>query len=136
VNEGLKATPYIGPGNNYEASLICKIDEKLGSIMSHYGRPFSYIANSFDLKMWLKNRTPGWLYYIRNKHNNRKIVEKPNIEFMKFVNNSSFLNDIKTLLLDTKILINFEEAMLHYGQRPTTFSVGMFLKSFHNKIKW
>ena len=59
-----------------------------------------------------------------------RIIEETN----QLIGNSQFLRQSKEVMMDMKILTDFEIAMLEYAQRPTTLYIATFLKEFHDKI--
>ncbi len=136
VIEGLRATPYIGATGVYQAALINLINPSLASLPSHYGYQFSKVPRGDILLAWVKGQVPDkWLYY-RNKMKDRKLALPGLPRFLSFLETTPCLVEIRDALLASGTIHDFNIAMLNYAQRPTTFSVGMFFKSFHHKIRW
>jgi len=136
VIEGLRATPYIGSTGVYQAALIDRIAPALAALPSHYGYPFSNVPQRDIYLAWLKGHVPDKWLYCRNKIKNRKLVLTGLPRFLSFLETTPCLKEIRDVLLASHTIRDFNSAMLNYAQRPTTFSVGMFLKSFHHKIRW
>ena len=135
--EGINATSYIGLGGSYQGALIRKMSPELASFSSHYGYSFDHpLPWKQRLRCRLKELLPPETLNQRIKKNiSRKKARLVN-ENMAFVNSNTVLQEAKDALLDSWVIKNFGEALLHYAQRPTVLYIGTFIREFHNKLKW
>ena len=135
--EGINATRYIGLGGNYQGALIHKLAPDLASFPSHYGHSFGCsLPWRHRLKSRIKENLPLGILYKRAKRNLLETKKLVIAKDMPFINSHSVLQESKDALLDSGVINNFEDALLHYAQRPTTLYIGTFLREFHNKLKW
>lgn len=134
---GIDATPYIGVGGSYQGALITRISPSLASFPSHYGYSFDRkIPAKISLKYRARETIPMSFFYSRSRRLgmvNKAIAIKRAEDLLKKI---PILNEVKSALLDTQVISDFDSCLLHYAQKPTAFYVGTFLNEFSSKIKF
>ncbi|MCD4832134.1 MAG: hypothetical protein K8R02_10100 [Anaerohalosphaeraceae bacterium] len=135
--EGINATRYIGLGGSYQGALIHKLSPILASFTSHYGYSFgNKLPWKESLRCRMKELLP--LYVLNQRAKGILLKKKKSIiaENMLFINSNPILQEAKESLLESGVIKNLEEALLHYAQGPTLLYIGTFLREFRNKLIW
>ena len=136
VAEALQATPQIGCGGGYQARLIRALDPGLAAFPTHYGHTLDSIPLSPRLHAWWKCQVPEVVQRCRLRTVLRRRAPRLISEYQALAKNVPVLEEIRAALCSSVLRGRFEDAMIHYAQKPTTLFVGSFLRAFQHKIRW
>ena len=136
VAEALDATPHIGCGGTYQARLIRALDPGLAAFPTHYGHALDPIPLRPRLQSWWKCQVPEFVQRIRLRTRLRRMEPRIVPEYQAFAQGVPALGEIREALCSSVLRGRFEDAMIHYAQKPTTIFVGSFLRAFQHKIRW
>lgn len=126
IREGLKATPYIGYGDEYEAALINRLSPSLGSIPTEHGFPPNRIPRKEQMKARLRTLTPD---RIKSKRIQKLLLSRSaHMPKTKVLLPLDTVRDLKEIFYQSFPKGNFEMAMLDAVQRPTTLNTLAFLR--------
>ena len=136
VAEAINATPFIGCNGTYQARLIREISPDLARFQTHYGYTLDHIPLRSRLQAWVKCRVPEFIQLQRLRAILKNAEHQGVPEFLAFVQRVPALCEIREVLCTSVLRGRFEDAMIHYAQRPTALFVGSFLREFQHKIRW
>jgi hypothetical protein len=134
VAEAINATAHIGWDGTYQARLIREIDPNLAAFQTHYGHALDRIPLPSRLHAWAKCQMPDSLKRSRLRMLLRRAAPGMVPEFLAFAQTVPILGEIREALCSSVLRGRFEEALIHYAQRPTALFVGSFLCAFDHKI--
>ena len=136
VAEAIHATPHIGCGGAFQARLIRELDPGLAAFPTHYGHALDRIPLRPRLHAWWKCQVPEFVQRIRLRILLRRMEPRIVSEYQTFARGVPALEEIRAALCSSVLRGRFEDAMVHYAQKPTTIFVGSFLRAFQHKIRW
>lgn len=135
VAEAMNATSYIGYDGEFQAKMLQLIDPALAKLQTHYGHTLDRIPYWYRCLAFAKCLVSDRVQHQRMRRKLRLAEPSFLSSYYGFANRTRILSDIHTILRDFAFSGRFDDAMIHYAQRPTAIFVGMFLREFQHKLR-
>jgi len=135
--EALKATPYIGPGGEYEAAMIRELSPPLAAVNSQYGHSFVSTPPRAALESRIKRALPVRLRAARRRRSSADSQRNPAIAgYRDLRSRSAYVREIEEVLKTAFPQSDWDMAMRDGMQMRTSLFIGSFLREFHYKLRF
>jgi asparagine synthase (glutamine-hydrolysing) len=139
LRQAYQAGPYIGVDGKFEAAMIERLDPEIATLPSHYGFPLNHPPVSYWVYSAVRGYVPDSIWYARKRWFYRRRKKKEHsayLQFAKIHETSAEIRRIEEFMEDVFPNLNLQAAACSYPQQANLLSVGYFLMTFQDKLRF